>query len=288
MFLNKHVETLRVNNWKTLRIKDAEFSGYYFYMNTKMQGDFQICISVPLRSQSKGTSRQFLLPVVQRTVNRFKEMKGGDEIFLKAHVVVRFLAEQKIRMRRRQRNKNLPKENKESDLKKQHATYRESCIRFGTDETYDSKRGRFKPTQAESESRPSTIRKHLNTLSQDQKTITPGSTPGPYLCYIFPTFSLLPPVYQKIQVEQVEALIVAPYWPTQPWFSQILNLVAQEPLIYKPTAANLILPQDPIAKHRLAEKLSFMVSVLSGKNIRNQGTLKTQETFYWQAGDQVH
>ena len=109
----------------------------------------------------------------------------------------------------------------------------------------------------------------MNTLSQDQKTITPGSTPGPYLCYIFPTFSLLPPVYQKIQVEQVEALIVAPYWATQPWFSQILNLVAQEPLIYKPTAANLILPQDPIAKHRLAEKLSFMVSVLSGKNIRN-------------------
>ena len=51
----------------------------------------------------------------------------------------------------------------------------------------------------------------------------------PNLCYLFPPFSLLPCVLQKIQVEQVEALIVAHYWPTQPWFSQILNLVAQEP-----------------------------------------------------------
>ena len=61
----------------------------------------------------------------------------------------------------------------------------------------------------------------------------------------FPPVSLLPRALQKIQVEQVEALIVAAYWPNQPSFSQILNLVAQERLIYKPTATNLILPQDP-------------------------------------------
>ena len=91
----------------------------------------------------------------------------------------------------------------------------------------------------------------------------------PYLCYPFPPFSLLPRVLQKIQVEQVEALIVAPYWPTQSWFSQILSLAAQEPLIYKPSATNLILPQDPKAKYPLAEKLSLMVAVLSRKNIGN-------------------
>ena len=56
----------------------------------------------------------------------------------------------------------------------------------------------------------------------------------PNLCYLFPPFSLLPRVLQKIQVEQVEALIVALYWPTQPCFSQILNLVAQEPRFTNP------------------------------------------------------
>ena len=91
----------------------------------------------------------------------------------------------------------------------------------------------------------------------------------PYLCYLFPLFSLVPRVLQKIQVDQVEALIVAPYWPTQPLLSEILKLVAQEPLIYKPTATNLILPQDPKDKHPLAEKLSLMVAVSSRKNMGN-------------------
>ena len=58
--------------------------------------------------------------------------------------------------------------------------------------------------------------------------------------YLFPPFSLLPRVLQKIQVEQEEALVVAPYSPTQSWFSQILSLAAQKPLIYKPSATNLI------------------------------------------------
>ena len=31
-----------------LRIKNAKLSGYCFYMNTNLEGDFQICISVPL------------------------------------------------------------------------------------------------------------------------------------------------------------------------------------------------------------------------------------------------
>ena len=91
----------------------------------------------------------------------------------------------------------------------------------------------------------------------------------PYLCYLFNPFSLLPRVLQKIQVEQVEALIVAPYWPTQPWFTQILSLAAQEALIYQSTETNLILPQDPKAEHALAEKLSLMVAVISLKNTGN-------------------
>ena len=84
---------------------------------------------------------------------------------------------------------------------------------------------------------------------------------NPCLCYLLPPFVMLPRPLQKIQVEQVEPLIVAPYWLTQPLFSQILNLAPQEPLVYKLTATNLILPQNLKAEHPLAEK--------SGKNIGN-------------------
>ena len=84
---------------------------------------------------------------------------------------------------------------------------------------------------------------------------------NPYLCYLLPPFVMLPRPLQNIQVEQVEPLIVAPYWLTQHLSSQIFNLALQEPLVYKLTATNLILPQDLKGKHPLAEN--------SGKNIGN-------------------
>ena len=37
-----------MNNSRILTIKNAKFSGYYFYTNSNIRGDFQICISVPL------------------------------------------------------------------------------------------------------------------------------------------------------------------------------------------------------------------------------------------------
>ena len=43
-------QTLRVYNSRIIRIKNEKLSGYNFYMNMKTQGDFQICISVPLNA----------------------------------------------------------------------------------------------------------------------------------------------------------------------------------------------------------------------------------------------
>ena len=52
MFVYKHtetIETLRVKNSRIFSIKNAKVSGYYFYINLNILGDFQICISVPLK-----------------------------------------------------------------------------------------------------------------------------------------------------------------------------------------------------------------------------------------------
>ena len=43
------MQILRANNSRTFSIKNAKFSGYYFYMNLSIWRNFQICISVPLR-----------------------------------------------------------------------------------------------------------------------------------------------------------------------------------------------------------------------------------------------
>ena len=37
-----------INNSRILRIRNAKFAGYCFYMNTNIEGDFQISISAPL------------------------------------------------------------------------------------------------------------------------------------------------------------------------------------------------------------------------------------------------
>ena len=44
------MQILRVNNSKILTMKSPKFSGYYFYMHLNIWGDFQICISVPLKN----------------------------------------------------------------------------------------------------------------------------------------------------------------------------------------------------------------------------------------------
>ena len=41
----------RVNNSRILTVKNAKFSGYYFYINSNIWWDFQICISVPLKNK---------------------------------------------------------------------------------------------------------------------------------------------------------------------------------------------------------------------------------------------
>ena len=38
---------MRANKSRIVWIKNAKFSGYYFYMSTKIERNFQICISVP-------------------------------------------------------------------------------------------------------------------------------------------------------------------------------------------------------------------------------------------------
>ena len=47
-YLFKKTQSLQANTCRTLRIKNVKFLGYHFFMNTKNQGDIEICISVPL------------------------------------------------------------------------------------------------------------------------------------------------------------------------------------------------------------------------------------------------
>ena len=50
--------------------------------------------------------------------------------------------------------------------------------------------------------------------------------------YAFPPFSLIAKVIQKIELDKVDkALLIVPFWPTQPWFSKLTKMLVNCPFL---------------------------------------------------------
>ena len=62
--------------------------------------------------------------------------------------------------------------------------------------------------------------------------------------YMFPPFPLLSKVVQKLRSTQMaEVILVAPWWPSQPWFPHLLRLCVEHPL-FLPYRQDLLSQQD--------------------------------------------
>ena len=86
------------------------------------------------------------------------------------------------------------------------------------------------------------------------------------LGYGFPPFCLIPSVLQKIEEDHADVVLVAPVWPTQPWFPRLLSLLTDFPYLL-PQKDNLLFnPIDRQRKHPLGTKLKLMACKLSGKD----------------------
>ena len=83
--------------------------------------------------------------------------------------------------------------------------------------------------------------------------------------YAFPPFSLLPQVLKKVAVEQVSALIIAPNWPTAPWYHNLMAMVVAPIRLLPSHKSTLFLPHDPSKKHPLLPKLQIMGALIPGK-----------------------
>ena len=77
--------------------------------------------------------------------NIYREQTGDPEVKVKKHVVTNFLKKYNIRMRAKQRNRNLSKESYRESLMKWHATMREKLIRHGRNGFIRRKMGAFHP-----------------------------------------------------------------------------------------------------------------------------------------------
>lgn len=81
-------------------------------------------------------------------------------------------------------------------------------------------------------------------------------------CYAFPPFCLLGKVLQKFQADGGRGIIIAPFWPTAPWFSKLANMLTDIPIIIKVSNEELYLPSSE-RTHPLAGRLRLMAARVS-------------------------
>ena len=70
------------------------------------------------------------------------------------------------------------------------------------------------------------------------------------LHYAFPPFSVIGRVIQKLCEEQAELILIAPLFPSQPWFPQLLNQISGQSFVLPKTHRVLYLP-GTTKQHRL-------------------------------------
>ena len=83
--------------------------------------------------------------------------------------------------------------------------------------------------------------------------------------YLFPPFSVIFKVLQKIRIDQAVVLGVFPRWPTQAWWPHLQDMMIGDPMMLPPHPQNLILPGKPAELHPLHKKLGLCICLLSGK-----------------------
>ena len=89
-----------------------------------------------------------------------------------------------------------------------------------------------------------------------------------YVPYMFPPFSLISRVLQKIQQEKVQGIIMVPKWPTQTWWPVLVRMLVDNPVLLPKRKKLLFLPSSPEKIHPLYPKLELLMCHLSGDHLK--------------------
>jgi ribonuclease HI len=87
------------------------------------------------------------------------------------------------------------------------------------------------------------------------------------LPYLYPPHSLIWPSLRKIQNEQTTAILIAPLWPTQTWFTTILRMATDFPTIIP--SKHIYLPGTQ-KTHPLYPKLKLLATKVSGNSTASE------------------
>jgi len=105
-----------------------------------------------------------------------------------------------------------------------------------------------------------------------------------HFSYMFPPFSLIGSVLQKLEQDEAEAVLVAPLFSTQPWFPRLLQMSAAQPRILPPIKEAL---WHPAGKAHRLQKMQLAVFRVSGKDYVAKEYHKTLLTLSSLPGEKV-
>ena len=88
---------------------------------------------------------------------------------------------------------------------------------------------------------------------------------------MFPPFSLISRVLQKIQQEKVQGTIIVPKWPTQTWWPVLMRMLVDNPVLPPKRKKLLFLPSSPEKIHPLYPKLELLDVPLVWRSLESQG-----------------
>ena len=104
---------------------------------------------------------------------------------------------------------------------------------------------------------------------------------------MFPPFSLISRVLQKIQRERVQGIIIIPKWPTQTWWPVLMRMLIDNPVLLPNRKKLLFLPSSPEMIHPLYPKLELLMCHLSGDLLKAKEFQQKLQRSSCSPGDQA-
>ncbi|XP_077991021.1 uncharacterized protein LOC144445357 [Glandiceps talaboti] len=104
--------------------------------------------------------------------------------------------------------------------------------------------------------------------------------------YAFRPFSVIGRCTQKVAVDQATGILITPLWPTQPWFTQLLQMLVDHPLLL-PRMDNLLRFPNSQRLHPLRKKLQLIACLVSGNHLKSKTYLEGQPRSSWHLGDRA-
>lgn len=84
-----------------------------------------------------------------------------------------------------------------------------------------------------------------------------------YFLYASAPLSIPPQFLQKLELDQAQAILIVPNWPTQPWNPRLTRLFIWKPLYLQRHTSNFHLPFTPEQCHPLGSPHCLMACLLS-------------------------